>query len=107
KLAEEKHPYAMGVAGGVGEVVGSTLGDPRNWPFFASSAARPLLQRAIARGFALQMSAQTYQGAKDLYENWDKLTPSQRAEVGTRTGVGALLAAKGVMEGVKPSQVHT
>jgi hypothetical protein len=101
KLAEEKHPYAMGIAGGVGEIAGSTIGDPRNWPFFASSAARPLLQRAIARGFAQQMSAQTYQGARDLYDNWDKLTPNQRAEIGTKTGVGALFAMKGLMEGVK------
>ena len=76
KLAEQEHPFAMGVAGGVGSVVGSTAADPRNWPFFASSAARPVLQRLIARGFATQMSAQTYQGAKELYDQWDKLSPT-------------------------------
>ena len=103
KLSEQEHPLAMGVAGGVGSVVGSTVADPRNWAFFGSSAARPVLQQLIARGFATQMSAQTYQGAKELYDKWDKLTPTQRAEIGTKTGVGALFAAKGIAEG----QLHT
>jgi hypothetical protein len=41
----------------------------------------------------------TYQGAKELYDNWDKLNPSQRAEIGAKTGVGALFLAKGMAEG--------
>ena len=102
KIAEQQHPYAMGVAGGVGSIVGSTVSDPRNWPFFASSAARPVLQKLIARGFAAQMSAQTYQGAKELYDHWDRLTPSERAEIGAKTGVGSLFLAKGLLEG-KPA----
>lgn len=103
KLAEQEHPIAMGVAGGVGSVVGSTISDPRNWPFFASSAVRPMLQKLIARGFSAQMGVQTYQGAKDLYDNWDRLTPEQRAELGAKTGVGALFLAKGLAEGGKKS----
>jgi GGDEF domain-containing protein len=99
KLAEKEHPIAMGVAGGVGSVVGSTVTDPRNWPFFASSAARPLLQKLIARGFSAQMGIQTYEGAKELYDNWDKLKPAERAEIGAKTGVGALFLAKGMAEG--------
>jgi hypothetical protein len=99
KLAEQEHPIAMGVAGGVGSVVGSTISDPRNWPFFASSAARPLLQKLIARGFSAQMGIQTYEGAKELYDNWDKLKPAERAEIGAKTGVGALFLAKGMAEG--------
>ena len=106
KLAEQEHPLALGVAGGVGSVVGSTAADVRNWPFFASSAARPILQRLIARGFATQMSAQTYQGAKELYDRWDKLSPTERAEIGTKTGVGALFAAKGIAEGLD-TQTHS
>jgi hypothetical protein len=99
KLAEQEHPVAMGVAGGVGSVVGSTIADPRNWPLFASSAARPMLQKLMARGFAAQMGAGTYEGAKTLYDNWDRLSPTQRAEIGAQTGVSALLLAKGLAEG--------
>jgi hypothetical protein len=95
---ERQHPIALGVAGGLGSAVGSTVTDVRNWPFFASAAARPLLQKVIARGFATQMAAQTYQGAKELYDRWDKLSPTERAEIGTRTGVGALFLAKGLSE---------
>jgi hypothetical protein len=95
---EREHPIALGVAGGLGSAVGSTVTDVRNWPFFASAAARPLLQKVIARGFATQMAAQTYQGAKELYDRWDKLSPTERAEIGTRTGVGALFLAKGLSE---------
>jgi hypothetical protein len=100
QTTEQEHPIALGIAGGVGSVVGSTVTDPRNWPFFVSSAARPILQKLIARGFSAQMGAQTYQGAKELYDRWDKLTPTERAEIGTRTGVGALFLAKGLSESV-------
>jgi hypothetical protein len=57
----------------------------------------------IARGFSAQMGAQTYQGAKDLYDNWDRLSPAERSELGTKTGVGALFLAKGLAEGGKKS----
>ena len=100
KRAEREHPAAMGVAGGAGAIVGGTLADPRSWPFFASSAARPALQKLIARGFTTQMGVQTYQGAKELYDNWDRLTPEERWELGTKTGVSALFTAKGVSESV-------
>jgi len=100
KRAEREHPAAMGVAGGAGAIVGGTLADPRNWPFFASSAARPALQKLIARGFTTQMGVQTFQGAKELYDHWDRLTPEERWELGTKTGVSALMTAGGLKESV-------
>jgi hypothetical protein len=45
------------------------------------------------------MGVQTYEGAKELNDDWDKLNPSQRLEIGTKTGVGALFLAKGLAEG--------
>jgi hypothetical protein len=77
---------ALGIAGGVGSVVGGTIGDPRNWPFLASGSARPLLQRLISGGFGAQMSQGTIETAKNLYQNWDKLTPEQRSELITSGG---------------------
>jgi len=66
----------------------------------ASSAARPILQKLIAGGFTAQMSAQTYDGARELYEHWDELKPEERAELGAKTGVGALFLAKGLTESI-------
>ena len=100
RRTEREHPVALGVAGGVGSVIGSTITDPRNWPFLASSAARPMLQKLIAGGFSAQMSSQTYQGVRDLYDHWDELKPEERAELGAKTGVGALFLAKGLSESV-------
>lgn len=100
RRTEREHPVALGVAGGVGSVIGSTLADPRNWPFLASSAARPLLQKLIAGGFSAQMGAQTIQGAQELYTHWDDLKPEERAELGAKTGVGALFLAKGLTESI-------
>jgi hypothetical protein len=40
----------------------------------------------------------TDQGAKEVYDNWDKLNPSQRAEIGANTGVDALFLAKWLAE---------
>src|ERR1700730_4013890 len=87
----QRFPITFGIARGAGEMVGSTAGDPRNWPFFAAGAARPLPQKIISRGFAANVGASTIGAAKDLYQNWDNLTPAERAQKGTETGIGALI----------------
>lgn len=89
--AEEEHPVEQGVLKGAGEMAGGVVADPRMWPFFASSAARPLLQKLMSVGFRGQIGLQTAEGAQNLYEHWDEMTPEQRAELGAQTGVGALL----------------
>ena len=90
--AEAEHPVTAGIVRGVGEVAGSTAANPTNWPFFASAAARPLLQQFITQGFRLGLGAGAVEGAKTLYTHWDQLSPEQRAEMGTQTGLSALLA---------------
>ena len=97
---------ALGVAGGVGSVVGGTIGDPRNWPFLASGSARPLLQRLISGGFGAQMSQGTIETAKNLYQNWDKLTPEQRSELITSGGISAAMAAGSLTHAVSPMDEH-
>jgi hypothetical protein len=92
--AEREHPLISGAAEGIASLGASTVADPRNWPFFGSSAARPLLQRLMARGFAAGVTYQSAQAAKELHDNWDKMTPAQRAELGTQAGLGALMAAE-------------
>lgn len=90
--AEQKHPIAMGIAGGAGSVAGGAVADPRNWPFLVSSAARPLLQRLISGGFGVQMGKGAVEGAVDLNNNWDNYSPEQRAEKLTSSGISAVLA---------------
>lgn len=60
-----------------------------------------MLRKAIAAGFGTAVAKSTLEGARHLYTNWDNLTPAQRAEIGTQTGLSALMtlgAAHGVME---------
>jgi hypothetical protein len=106
--AEVKHPVAMGVSRAIARTGGEMVADPLNWPFFASSAARPALQKLISGGFATQMGAGTLESAKHLYDNWDQMTPEQRAEYATQTGLQGLFtaatakhAASGVIEPAK------
>jgi hypothetical protein len=87
----KRFPITSGVTRGAGEMIGSTAADPRSWPFFASGAARPILQKIISRGFAANVSANAINAAKELHDNWDNLTPAQRAQKGTEAGVGALI----------------
>jgi hypothetical protein len=84
-------PVIEGVARGVGEVIGGAAGDPRNWPFFGSGAAKPLLQRLISGGFGVQMTVGTIQAARNLIQNWGQLTPEQRAEEAAKTGLSAAM----------------
>lgn len=95
---------ALGVVRGVGSVAGSTAADPRSWPFFLSGAgtARPVLQKMISAGFAGQMSVEAVESAKTLHRDWDKLTPAQRAEMATQTGLTAAMAAGATKHGFDP-----
>jgi hypothetical protein len=86
-------PVAKGIERGLFETGGGAVADPRNWPFLASSAARPLLQRFISGGFAAQMGKGALDTAKTLYEQWDNLAPDKRAELITQGGLSAAMAA--------------
>src|SRR6266571_2625665 len=90
---EKRFPTTLGASKGIGEVVGGAAVDPRNWPFFGSGAARPILQRLISVGFTGLMGKGAVDAAHELHDNWDKLTPTQRAEIGTQSGLSAALAA--------------
>ena len=92
-LAAEQHPVAKGVAEGVGGAVGGAL-DPRYLPLFAmgGSEVSPILQRLLSTGFAAQLGKGSYETVKSLHDNWDNLTPEQRAEMATQGGVSAAMA---------------
>jgi hypothetical protein len=92
QMAQE-HPILTGVTEGVGSVAGGAIADPRNWPFLARGAARPILQRLISGGFATMMGAGAISAVKNLHDNWDKLSPEQRTEIGTQAGLQGLMAA--------------
>src|SRR5438309_2582514 len=89
---EKRFPTTLGASKGVGEIVGGAAVDPRNWPFFGSSAARPILQRLISVGFTGLMGKGAVDSAQYLHDNWDKLSPAQRAEIGTQSGLSTVLA---------------
>lgn len=82
---------ALGVARGVGNVVGQTALDPLNWPFLGMSEAAPMFQRALTAGMALSSSAQTVEAVTALRDNWGKLSPEDRAKYATETGISGLL----------------
>jgi hypothetical protein len=92
---EKKYPATTGITSAVGDVVGSTVSDPRNWPLFlmGGSEVRPIFQRLISAGFSAQMGTDTAKSAKNLVQNWDKLTPEQRYEQATSTGLTGIMSA--------------
>jgi hypothetical protein len=93
---------ALGIAGGVGSVAGSTLADPLNWPFLESGGARPLLQRVISLGFTGMLTKNGLDAATNLHDNWDKMTPEQRAELASKAGISTLLAGAGMHHAINP-----
>src|SRR5579862_6496741 len=96
-VRETQSPTAEGIARGIGEAAGSTIADPRNWPFLVSGSARPALQHIISLGFSGQMGKSAVDAAIDLHANWDKYTPAQRAEIATNAGISGLLAVGGAV----------
>jgi hypothetical protein len=60
-----------------------------------------VLQRLISGGFSAQMAHGTVESAKDLYTNWDNLTPAQRSELATSSGLSA------AMDGLPPLHTHS
>ena len=90
-VREQPSPVTTGAATAVGEFAGSMVGNPTTWPFFASGAARPLLQKLITGGFRLGLTADAIGAAKDLNQNWDKYNPEQRSKIATRAGLDVLM----------------
>lgn len=88
-----EHPIESGVVRGAGSVVGGMVSDPRNWPFFGASAARPLLQRLLTAGFASQMSVGATKEVKELIKDWPELTPTERSERMTTGVISTAMAA--------------
>ena len=99
---QKERPIEAGITRGVAETAASTAADPLNWPFFGAGAARPLLQRVISLGFTGMLSKGALDAATDLHDNWDKMTPEQRAEKGSQAGLSALLAGAGAFHAVNP-----
>lgn len=103
-LPARTNPILTGIAEGAGRVVGSTITDPRNWPFLGSGAVRPLLQKAMAVGFSGMMAHGTISAASNLIDNWAKMTPQQRAEGLTQTGLSGVMT---MMAGAAASELSS
>lgn len=90
--ASREHPMAMGVSKAVAGTVAGVAGDPRNWPLMGAGEALPLLNKLMGVGFTAMMSKDAYAGAKQLAQNWDNLSPEQRWEIGSETGLNTVMA---------------
>jgi len=102
RIPEQERSVVSGVMSGIGGTLGGAVADPRNWPFFGKAALSPIFEKLMSAGFATQMGAGTIQNLSNLINNWDNLTPPDRAEGLTSTGLGALMttiAAHGAMAG--------
>lgn len=89
-------PAMRGVVRGVGSVVGSTVANPTNLPFLftGGGAVRPVLQRAMATGFATQMGHGAVEQAGQLGAVMDNpdVSTEQKYEMGTGAVIGTGMA---------------
>lgn len=113
---EKEHPLISGAAKGVGGFVGSTIADPRNWPFLleapVKSAAKTVLQRLMQGGFSLQTlinAGRTIPGIAQAIHNGDYESATQMltqaslgAGLGTATALGAV--SKGSIPPPEPAE---
>lgn len=89
---ERQHPLATGIARGVGATAGGIVADPRNWPFMAKAAVRPILDKLMSAGFTAMMTKGAHDSLVHLAENWDNMSPAERAESATQSGLTTALA---------------
>lgn len=90
----QEHPRVMGVADAIGSTAGGIAADPRNWPFFFSGAARPLLQKSISAGFTGLMAKGAMDSAGRVQQVWDdpNIPLEQKYEAITNSVLQAILA---------------
>lgn len=94
ETAARKFPRLIGASRAIGEFAGGTAADPLTWLTAGGSRiAGPVFQRLLSGAFAAQMSAGTYQDTQTLMNNWDRLSPAERYEAITKTGLGAAFSA--------------
>lgn len=106
RINPEAEGTGTGIARGIGGVVGGAITDPRNWPLMGAGEAAPLLQRLISGGFGVMMGHDAIEKLGDLKDNWDKLTPEQRAEGLTQAGTGVLMTGMAGTHAIMGGKVH-
>ena len=89
---EKQHPLEIGIARGVGATAGGIVADPRNWPFMTKAAVRPILSRIMSAGFTTMMTKGAHDALLHLAQNWDNMTPAERTESATESGLTTVLA---------------
>ena len=92
KAFEARHPELSGVLRGTGGTAAGVLGDPRNWPLLPEQAAKSVLTKMMGGAFTAMMTKSAYDGAKYLYDNWDKMSPEERYQYATQTGLNTIFA---------------
>ena len=105
-LAEKEHPLLTGAARAVGSAAGSMATDPATYAFAALPLAEagPILSRIVSGAFGAQATVGAIRGAKQLKDHWKELTPAQRSEIATQTGLDSvfgLLGTAGAVHGIR------
>lgn len=92
-MPDERSEAEKGIARGIGSAMGSTVADPRNWPFFFAPA-KGMASRLISAGFAVQQGHGVVQQAQQLgsiIDNPDVPT-ADKYELGTGIVLGTTMA---------------
>lgn len=98
---QQAPPAVRGIASSVGENIGGIAGDPRMWPFLAEPFMKPglvspMLSKATQLGFRGQMVYGAGEGAHNLYENWDQMSPEEKWKNATSVGIQSVFAGHGL-----------
>lgn len=93
--AAREHPALSGIGGGTGRFLGS-MASPTNIAIMAAmpeAEAAPIISKALAAGFAIQMSSAAKEKLQNLSDHWGDMTPEQRYEEITDGGLQTAMAA--------------
>lgn len=96
RYIHDKHPIVGGALEGVGEMVGSTLADPRNWPFFLSGEAGGAPQELMSRGFGAMMLHSALNNVPAIADAIQRGDYEEASRLATMTALGGAMAKHGL-----------
>jgi hypothetical protein len=116
---EKDNPWLSGATGGLANMAGQVLGDPKMWPFFykgivqklgtmAAADVAPWAEKLMAKGFGVTMGADAAEQLDNLTKNWSNMDDHDKSKAMVQLLAGAYMSQDQLRSGGAPkTEVET
>lgn len=110
---EKDNPWLSGATGGLANMAGQVVGDPKMWPFFykgivqklgtmAAADVAPWAEKLMSKGFGVTMGMDAAEQLDNLTKNWSNMNDHDKSKAMVQVLAGAYMAQGQLRSGGAP-----